>query len=634
MKKQPYKYRFFLISICLIAAIVAVYWPVYKYDFVKYDDDFYVSNNAHIRSGLDWQSIRWAFSTVGYAHNWHPVTWFSHIVDYQLFRDWAGGHHLVNVFFHILNTLLLFHILKRMTAALWPSAFVAAAFALHPLHVESVAWIAERKDVLSTFFMLLTIWAYIRYVEKPKLKWYLTAFILFALGLMSKPMLVTLPFVLLLLDYWPLERKISLRLLVEKIPFFICSIASSAVTFSIQQRSGAAIAIETINLTTRINNTIVSYIGYIIKMIWPSRLAVLYPHPGASLSSMQIIICALLLVLISIGFLYFGRRYKFLTVGWLWYLGMLVPVIGLVQVGTQAMADRYTYMTLTGLFIIIAWSAKELIGKWQYRNFSLAFLAITALAALALTSRQQIKYWKNTFILFEHTLQVTGRNPLILESYADCFFDIKKYDRAIEEFTKLLKIKPGAAKARCNLGCALMWTGKPEEAIEQFKLTIKYEPDFALAYNNLAATLRAQGRNDEAVEYYKQTLKLQPDFMEARLKLATILTELQEFDQAIEICNKAIEFEPNNLIAHSYLSRVLVADGKIDEAIKEIRFILSIKPNSIKMNCNLGLLLEEQGKIDEAIEAYRAALRIDPNGTDVRQLLEEAVKKQKSTVNK
>jgi Tfp pilus assembly protein PilF len=600
MPEKSHRYQPLLISICLAAAIVAVYWPVYKYDFVKYDDDYYVSNNANIRSGLNLESIRWAFSTAGYAHNWHPVTWFSHMIDYQFFKNWAGGYHLENILFHILNTLILFYVLTRMTDAIWPSAFVAAAFALHPLHVESVAWIAERKDVLSTFFLLLTIWAYILYVEKLKFKWYLAAIVLFILGLMSKPMLVTVPFVLLLLDYWPLERKISWRLLVEKIPFFICSIASSAITFFVQQRSGAAIDIETLKLTTRINNAMVSYIGYIVKMIWPNQLAGFYPHSAGSLSTAKIIVCVLLLVLISVCFLYSGRRHKFLTVGWLWYLGTLVPVIGLVQVGSQAMADRYTYMTLTGLFIIIAWSAKELIPKWQYRNFSLAFLAITALAALALTSRQQLKHWKNTFTLFEHTLQVTANNSLILESYANCFFEKDKYDRAIEEFNKLLKIKPNAVQARCNLGCALMWTGKPEQAIEQFKLAIKYKADFALAYNNLAAALHAQGKDDEAVECYKQTLKLQPDFMEARLRLGAILAELQEYDQVIEICNKSIELEPNNLIAHSYLGQALAAEGKIAEAI----------------------------------EAYRAALQIDPNETNVRQLLEEAVKKQKSVVGK
>jgi tetratricopeptide (TPR) repeat protein len=477
-----------------------------------------------------------------------------------------------------------------MTKSLWPSAFVAAAFALHPLHVESVAWIAERKDVLSTFFWFLMMWAYVRYVENPKLKWYFAALLFFILGLMSKPMLVTLPFVLLLLDYWPLERKFSKTLIVEKIPFFLCSLASSVMTFIVQRGSGATVGIERLNLTSRINNAIVSYIMYIAKMFWPTRLAVLYPHPGSSLPISKVIICVFLLLLITAAAIYFGRRYKFLAVGWLWYLGTLVPVIGLVQVGSQAMADRYTYITLTGLFIIIGWGAKEIIRS---RKFILTFSAVILLCASAFMSQGQVKYWKNTLTLFEHTLAVTKNNWLIQESYANYLFEMGKYDRAIEELNKFLLLKPAAAKSRCNLGCALMWTGRADEAIEQFELTIKYKPDFALAYNNLAAALCVQGRNEEAVEYYRQTLKLQPNFIEARLRLCAILT----------------------------------AVGKTDEAIAEIRFILRVHPDSIEMNRNLGLLLEQQGKLAEAAEAYRAVLRLDPNDAATVQLLENVLNK-------
>jgi Flp pilus assembly protein TadD len=624
MPEQSHRYGSLLVSICLAAAIIAVYLPVYGHDFVKYDDDFYVSNNANIKSGLNFSSIRWAFTSRRYAHNWHPVTWLSHIVDYQLFGDWAGGHHLVNVLFHILNTLILFYVFQIMTKSLWPSAFVAAAFALHPLHVESVAWIAERKDVLSTFFWFLTMWAYVRYVENPKLKWYLTALILFILGLMSKPMLVTLPFVLLLLDYWPLERKFSKTLIIEKIPFFLCSLASSVITFIVQRGSGAAVGIEWLSLASRINNAIVSYIMYIAKMFWPSRLAVLYPHPGSSLPISKVIICVFLLLLITAAVIYFGRRYKFLAVGWLWYLGTLVPVIGLVQVGSQAMADRYTYITLTGLFIIIGWGAKEIISG---KGFILTFSAVILLCALAFMSQGQVKYWKNTSTLFERTLSVTKNNLLIHESYANYLFEMEKYDSAIEELNKFLLLKPAAAKSRCNLGCALMWTGRADEAIEQFELTIKYKPDFALAYNNLAAALHTQGRDEEAVEYYRQTLKLQPNFIEARLRLCAILTELKRFEEIIEVCDKAVEMEPNNPAVRGYLAQSLAAVGKTDEAIEEIRFILRAHPDSIEMNRNLGLLLERQGKLAEAAEAYRAALRIDPNDASAVQLLENVLNK-------
>ncbi|MGD0786331.1 MAG: tetratricopeptide repeat protein, partial [Sedimentisphaerales bacterium] len=514
---------------------------------------------------FDLKNIRWAF-TANYAHNWHPVTWISHMIDYHLFKNWAGGHHLVNVLFHIFNTLVLFYVLMRMTGAVWPSAFVAAAFALHPLHVESVAWIAERKDLLSTFFWLLTMWAYVRYVENPKLKWYLAAIVLFILGLMSKPMLVTLPFVLLLLDYWPLQRKFSRRLVIEKIPFFICSFVSCVITYIVQRNTGAMAAVAIFGPAIRINNAIVAYVRYIGKMFWPSRLAVLYPHPGPSLPAAKVIICASLLVLITICFIYLGRRRRYFTVGWLWYLVTLVPVIGLVQVGAQAMADRYTYMTLTGLFIIIAFGASEFIPKLRYRNFTLTILAVAVLTSLAFTSRQQLNYWKNSLALFRHTLDVTPDNPLILESYANYLFEIGRLSESIEQFDKLMKIKPDSAESHCNLGCALMWTGKPGPAIEQFRLAVKYKPGFVLAYNNLAAALYEQGKRDEAAECFNQVLKL----------------------------------EPKNISSYE----------------------------------NLGKVYESLGRADEAIELYRKGLRIDPNNTNLRQLLEAALKKQESAAGK
>jgi tetratricopeptide (TPR) repeat protein len=630
MPEKPHRYNPLMISICLVAAIIAVYLPVYSYDFVKYDDDGYVTNNTNIQSGLNWESIRWAFSTEGYAHNWHPVTWFSHMIDYQLFKDWAGGHHLVNVLFHILNTLILFYVLRKMTKAIWPSAFVAAAFALHPLHVESVAWIAERKDVLSTFFWLLTIWAYIRYVEKPKLKWYLAALVLFILGLMSKPMLVTVPFVLLLLDYWPLERKFSKILIIEKIPFFICSIASGIVTFIVQQRSGATIDIELLGLAARINNAVVAYVMYIIKMIWPSRLAVLYPHPGSSLSTAKVIICVLLLVIISICFIYSGRRRKFLIVGWLWYLGTLVPVIGLVQVGSQAMADRYTYITLTGLFIIIAWGAKEVIPNRRNKNIILTWLAVIALLVSAVTASRQLRYWKNSLTLFEHTLQITGDNYYILGNYANYLGELGRSEESIEQSIKLLEIKQNSPEGHNNLGCTLLEVGRTQQAIEHFKLAIKYQPDLAQAYYNLANALRSQNKFEEAVSYYHQAVKIKPDYTKAWLELAVTLNKMQNFDQAIEYFNKVLEMDRNNVFAHGYLGLALAAVGKTDEAIREIRLVLNVRPDDVEMYRNLGVLLERKGQTAEAIKAYRTTLQIDPNDMGARQLLDAVLKKQKS----
>jgi len=554
MPEQNHRYHYLLISICLVAAIIAVYWPVYKFDFVKYDDDVYVTNNVNIQSGLNFKSLHWAFIS-GDASNWHPVTWLSLMIDYQLFKDWAGGYHLINVLFHILNALLLFYLLRQMTNALWPSAFVAAAFALHPLHVESVAWIAERKDVLSTFFWLLTMWAYARYVESPKLKWYLTAFVLFVLGLMSKPMLVTLPFVLLLLDYWPLERKISRRLLIEKIPFFICSFISCIVTFFVQRNSGAMTDIEIYGTGTRIGNILVSYTAYIAKMIWPDRLAVLYPYPAAGLQTVKIIISALLLALISIYFIYMGKRYKFMITGWLWYLGTLVPVIGLIQVGMQSMADRYTYIPLTGLFIIIAWSAAEFVPRQRYKILVLPVIIL--LAASGITAFRQLGYWKNSQTLYEHTLQATENNYIIYENYIAYLNGIGRLDDVIKLSYERLKIKHNTVKIYNNLGSALLRAGRTDEAVESFKLAIKCKPDFIPAYNNLAIALCAQSKYEEAVTYFEQAIQIKPDFVDAYLNLAIAFNEMGKFNKAVELCNRVLEFEPNNIIVRQLLEAIL-----------------------------------------------------------------------------
>jgi tetratricopeptide (TPR) repeat protein len=476
------------------------------------------------------------------------------------------------------------------------------------------------------------MWAYVRYAENSKLKWYLAAILLFVLGLMSKPMLVTLPFVLLLLDYWPLQRKFSRWLVIEKIPFFICSIVSCVITYIAQHMGGSVVAIKSFGPAIRINNAIVAYIMYIAKMFWPSPLAVLYPHPGGSLSAAKIIICAALLVLISVSFIYMGRRRRYFTVGWLWYLGTLVPVIGLVQVGAQAMADRYAYMTLTGLFIIIAFGASEFVPKRWYKT--LALLTAMLLIALAITARYQLKYWKDNLSLFGHTLAVTENNPLILEDYANSLSELGEFDQAVEEFEKLLEIEPNSAQVYTNIGCTFLDAGKPQQAIEQFKLAIKYKPDLAQAYYNLANALRSEAKNEESVSYYMQAVKVKPDYAKAWLDLAITLNELGKYDQAIESFHKVLELNPGNVYAHGYLGMALGAVGRTDEAIKEISFVLSVKPDDIEMYRNLGIFLERKGQIGEAIKAYRTALQINPDEKDVRRLLDVALKKQESAAGK
>jgi tetratricopeptide (TPR) repeat protein len=590
------KYRVFWICVALAIATAAVFYQACTYDFVVYDDPDYVCKNPNIQAGITLKAVKWAF-TAGYASNWHPLTWLSHMLDWQLFGSNPAGHHLTNLIFHIANALALFYVLMRMTGAVWPSAFVAAAFALHPLHVESVVWVSERKDVLSTFFWLLTILAYVRYVENHSLWRYLTVLALFVLGLMAKPMLVTVPFVLLLLDFWPLQRKISYRPLVEKIPLFICSIASCIVTFLVQRRTGAMDVIKTFELMTRINNAVVSCITYITKMIWPSRLAVLYPHPGDGLSTTRVIICGLLLVLISIYFICMARRYRFFAVGWLWYLGTLVPVIGLVQVGTQAMADRYTYMTLTGLFIIIAWSAKEFVPKQRYRI--LALLAAAALIASGVTAARQLRCWKSSLTLFEHTLAVTENNYIIQSNYTAYLNELGRFDEAIELSRELLKIKPDSTVTRSNLGVALLCTGRVQEAIEHLRLAIKYDPNYQPAYFNLAAALQNQGRLDEAVSYYKQALKVEPGHVASRLNLAIVLNELGRFNEAVSECRKYLQIKPDDPNALNALGTALGRQGKFDEAASHFNRAIQIDPSYTAARDNLNLALAEKQKSQE-----------------------------------
>ena len=435
MPEQVKKSLVLSIYFALAVSTLLVFWQVRDFDFIDYDDDLYVYKNQHVLNGLTADGVIWAFTTNRSA-NWHPLTWLSLMLDCQLFGPGPGRIHLINVLLHLANTLLLFAVLKKMTGSLWPSAFVAAAFALHPMHVESVAWIAERKDVLSTFFFLLTLAAYAGYVKRPSVYRYMLSLVLFAVGLMAKPMLVTLPFVLLLLDYWPLNRLMAqtaatsshrggksvpaadkyltlYRIIIEKIPFFVLSAVSSVITFSVQQSSGAVADINILPLQNRVANAFLSYAKYIGKMFWPQDLAVFYPlNAVGSISLWQFVLYALLLVGVTFLVLRFCGTRKYLLVGWFWFVGTLVPVIGFVQVGSQAFADRYTYIPYIGLFIMIAWGLPELLSKWPYRKFALGISAVIALTAFGICAHQQVIYWNNSIALFSHALEVTQNNYL------------------------------------------------------------------------------------------------------------------------------------------------------------------------------------------------------------------------------
>jgi tetratricopeptide (TPR) repeat protein len=423
--------RYVFICAALSVLTLAIYYQVHTFDFVSYDDPNYVYRNLHVQAGITVGSVDWAL-TAGRSANWHPLTWLSHTLDWQLFGANAGGPHTVNLIFHIANTLLLFLVLTRMTNALWQSAFVAALFALHPLHVESVAWVSERKDVLSTFFWMLTMWAYLWYVRKPGAARYLLALLMFALGLTAKPMLVTLPFVLLLLDYWPLERigakqqktqgqerqRTLYRLVYEKVPFIVLSTASSIITLVVQQRDQAVISLTSFPLKYRIANAVISYAEYAKKMFWPSRLAVFYPHPGENVSVLYLIMSVVVLLAVTILVIRLAANHRYLVTGWFWYLGTLFPVIGLVQVGVQGLADRYTYVPLVGLFIMIAWGVPDLLVKLRCRRIILACAAIAAVSAMSVCTFFQLRHWKDTSTLLQHAIDVTEDNVVAINNLA------------------------------------------------------------------------------------------------------------------------------------------------------------------------------------------------------------------------
>jgi len=663
MIEQLSNHRRLLICILLAAVAFAVYFPVRNYGLVHFDDDGYVKGNAEVKSGLNVESIKWAFTT-GHGSNWHPLTWLSLMLDCQVFGYEPGLMHLVNVLFHVANTILLFVILAGMTKGVWQSAFVAGLFALHPLHVESVAWVTERKDVLSSLFWFLTMLAYTRYAERPSVGRYFLTLVLFVLGLMSKPMVVTLPFVLLLLDYWPLGRLFNpkfstVRLLLEKLPLIILSAASSVVTFIVQREGGSVLSMHTLLFKERVLNAIVSYLAYLGKMLWPARLAVLYPHPVNSIPVFRAVIYGSILVLITIFFVCYCRRYKYLIVGWLWYLGTLVPVIGIVQVGTQAMADRYTYIPLIGIFIIIAFGVTELLKEKPFGKIALGVLAGISLSACVVVTSHQLKYWKDSLSLFEHALAVTKDNYLMHSNYAIALSECGRRDEAVSHIAEAVRLVPELPEIHNNYGNILREIGRLDEAVIQYRTAIKLNPKFLLAHYDLGLSLALQGKYDEALEHYKiylgpdmdmakfhqdvaeqlakkgkvddalgqfqKALIVKPDSAEVLSNFGYALAQSGKPKEAIEYYDMVLVKDPNNVITHGRLALALASVGRISEAIEQCRIVLAARPDDAEMHTNLGILLQNQGKLDEAIECYQKALQINPNFQKARESLDTAL---------
>ncbi len=543
MSKKIHRARFCKIRfdrwVCLfvVLATILVFYQVIDHSFIDYDDDVYVTKNANVQAGLTWDGLIWSFTTF-HGGNWHPLTWLSHMLDIQIFGMDAGLHHLINLVFHIANAVLLFFLLNRLTGKLWSSAVVAALFALHPLHVESVVWLAERKDLLRTFFWLLTLFCYALYAENPNLKRYLAVLLFFILGLMAKPMLVTLPFVLCLLDYWPLGRfkidpsgKVFViafkkgtagRLALEKLPLFFLAGASCVVTYMAQKEGGAVGSLEVYPFYQRAAGALVAYALYIKKMIWPADLSFLYPFRDV-LPLWQIVGAGLLIASISFVSIRSTKCRPWLFVGWFWYLGTLIPVIGLVKVGWHSMADRYTYVPLIGLFIAVTWEGAAIFQKWPLKKYKVAMITAAILSVLMLTTWSQVGQWKTSITLYEHALEVNPENYVAHNNLGLILADQGKTREAIRHYFKALRVKPMYAHANNNLGTALIQLGKFDEAEVFIKEALKADPYYAEAYSNLGVVLVYREKIDEAAKLFRKALQIKPHYRSAYNNLNRVL---------------------------------------------------------------------------------------------------------------
>ena len=558
-----------LAAAAIIISTFAVYWQTTGHPFIELDDPLYVTDNPRVKAGISPEGIAWAF-TATEAANWHPLTWLSHMLDVELFGMDAGKHHLTNVLFHAANAALLLLVLFRMTGALWPSAFSAALFALHPLHVESVAWVAERKDVLSTFFMFLTLWSYARYAERPGPGRYAPVLLLFALGLLSKPMLVTLPFALLLLDFWPLGRLSPPgkgggaplpRLLAEKVPLFALSAASCVVTWLAQAEGGAMNALGAFPLRTRLANAAVSCAAYLGKTVWPVSLAVFYPHPGNALPAWQVAGAVLLLgglTALSIALL---RRAPYLAVGWFWYLGTLVPVLGLVPVGAHAMADRYTYVPLVGLFVAIAWGIDDLAAGLRHRKRILAVGAVTLLCAATALTVVQARYWRSGIALFSRALEVTTNNGMAQHNLGVIRHKQGRMDLAVMHYREAIRITPMDSLARYNYGNALLRLGDAEGAARQYREAIMIRQNNGMAHYNLGVVLSNQGRIDDAVSHFRQAVRYNSGDAQAHHSLGLLLLRKGDAEGAVRQLLEARRINPGDPAVASLLKAALAARG-------------------------------------------------------------------------
>jgi tetratricopeptide (TPR) repeat protein len=681
------RFPVWLIAALLALVTITLYWPAMRHDFVNFDDPDYVTANPHVQGGLTWSGLKWAFCNTEQAAYWAPLMWLSHMLACQLFGLNPWGHHLINVLLHAVNTVLVFLLLRRLTGALWRSVLVAALFGLHPLRVESVAWVTERKDVLSTCFGLLALLAYTRYAQHVtsdqcqvtrtnsplspvtrlpaealakaghSSRCYWLALFFFALGLMSKPMLVTWPFVMLLLDYWPLQRVSSFKfsvsspgttpsstlnpqlpsatkrseggstlnhLLFEKWPFFGLAAVASVVTFLVQQHGGAFLGVENLSLGARSGNALISYCRYLGKLFWPMDLAVFYPHPG-HWPVEQVFLAGGLILGISVLFFVKRGRYPFLLMGWLWFVGTLVPVIGLVQAGWVAMADRFTYIPSLGVLVVVIWGAYELTRRWRYHELALSVAGCLAIVLCIGLTRQQLGHWQDSEALYRHALEVTENNYLAHNNLGHVLLKKNQIDEAISQFQEAIRLKPDFANAHYNLGVALNKKGQTDEAIRQYQEAIRLPPDYAATHNNLASALVEKGQTDEAISQYREAIRLKPDYAGAYNNLGNVLLDKGKINEAINQYQKAIRLAPDDADTHYNLGTALGMKGQTDEAISQYREAIRLAPDYADAHNNLGNALSRKGQTDEAISQYREAIRLNPDYAEARNNLAHAL---------
>lgn len=591
-----------LIGILLLAMTAIAFGQVVGFDFVNFDDDVHVYQNPHIIGGWTWDNFVWDFGIHG-PSQWHPLAWMAHQWDWEFYGEWAGGHHLTNLLFHAANAILLYLFLARVTGFLWRSGFIAAVFAVHPLNVESVAWVSERRNVLAMFFGLLTLLAYSSYVRKRSWGWYFIVLALFGLALMSKPLMVTLPCVMLLLDYWPFHRwnwgqtteglhrenaivPVSLgKLVLEKIPLLMLSLGASVLTILCQQADGILASQEALPFYIRLLNALAAYSLYLRKLVWPSDLAVFYPHPGfvSADAESQLFIPALvggaILLLVTTGVLFTVRKRRYLAVGWFWFLGTLIPMIGLIQSGQQQLADRYMYLPLIGILWAGTWGIAEAAAKRRFHPSWLRLIGGASILGCLVASAIQTRYWKNSITLFEHALEVTENNSW----------------------------------AHNNLGLALSQNQKPGQAVGHFVEAIQIDPDYGLAYYNLGVVLHDQGNITQAIPQYQEALRLMPTDVESHLRMGVALAELGQIRSAIPYFREAVRLAPHNPDTHLNLALAEAKQGHLQEARSGFLRVLEIAPNQVKANFGLALVLVELNEPNAAESRFRQTLALAPD---------------------